>query len=181
MVCGILGVYPRFSFFHLQPALAFLVILAIYLINRTKLNPSYLLFIPLLILVLNFRNLQFGGVRFWSQEDLVLAKQIESDSSKDKPVYLLGLNSNLYTFSGRLPNKPWVDNFGWYLEIAGQQENVIKGLESNQPSSIFWRTPDAGNWYDIGTYQPKMITDWIQKNYKKKIEIQKGIWEWVRK
>ncbi len=181
LICGIVGVYPRFSFFHLQPGLVFLVILITYLMSKTKLSRYYILLIPLLVLILNFRNLQFGGVRFWNQNDLILAKEIESESPKGKPIYLLGLNSNLYAFANKLPNKPWVDNFGWYFEINSVQNSVIHGLESDPPSTIFWRTPDSGNWYDIGTYQPKMITDWIQKNYMKKMEIQKGVWEWVRR
>lgn len=181
LICGLIGVYPRFSLFHLQPGLVFITILIVYLMSKTKLKSYYLLLIPLLVLILNFRNLQFGGVRFWNQNDLVLAKEIEMVTPNGNPIYLLGLNSNLYAFADRLPNKPWADNFGWYLEIPHVQESVISGFEDNPPSSIFWRTPDLGNWYDIGTYQPKMITDWIQKNYKKKIEIQKGVWEWVRK
>lgn len=181
LISGIFGVYPRFSFFHLQPAIAFLVILIIYLADSFKFNSYYLLFIPLVILVINFRSLSFGRTRFWENSDLVLAQTIQNETPNGRPMYLLGLNSNLYSFSGRLPNKPWLDNFGWYLEIPGIQELVINSFKENPPASIFWQTPQDGNWYDIGTYQPKMISDWIKKNYVIKKEIQKGIWEWVKR
>lgn len=181
LICGVIGVYPRFSFFHFQPALSILVVIYVYLFSKTKTKVYFLLLIPFVVLVSNFKNLQYESVRFWNNGDLFLAKQIERETKKGAPIYLLGLNSNLYAFSDRFPNKPWVDNFGWYLEIAGVQESVVRSFESDPPQAVYWRTADSGNWYDIGAYQPKMITDWILKNYKKKIEIQKGIWEWVRK
>lgn len=180
-VCGIVGVYPRFSFFHLQPALAFFVLTLVYLFSKTKINSYCLLLVPVLILFLNFRSLQFGEARFWSQGDMNLASKIQSQTPKDEPIYLLGLNSNLYVLADRLPNKPWLDNFGWYLEIPGVQEEVVKSLSSNAPSKIFWRTPDGGNWYDLGVYQPKKITDWIVANYNMKGEIERGIVEWSKR
>ena len=61
------------------------------------------------------------------------------------------------------------------------QERVVNDLSKNKPSAIFWETPIDGNWYDIGAYQPKMITDWIKKNYKIKQEVEKGLWEWTEK
>src|SRR6266404_979076 len=175
-ICGIVGIYPRFSFFHFQSALAFLVILYFYISNKWKV----LFIIPVIVLLLCFKSLQIGEARFWTNEDIKLGQIIQKESLAGEPIYLLGLNSNLYAFADRLPNKPWLDNFGWYLEIAGVQQQVVNSFTNNPPSVIFWRTPDSGSWCDIGTYQPKMITDYIMKNYTRTKEIQKGIWEWKR-
>ncbi len=176
LVCGIVGVYPRFSFFHFQGALAFLVILYLYLIK----NKYILLISVFLILIFQYNQINLRGDRFWSKSDLELAQIIKNNSNESKPVYLLGLPSQFYVFSDRLPNKPWLDGFGWYLEIPGVQEEVIRGFKKNPPEEIFWETPIDGNWYDIGAYEPKMITDWIQENYIRKSEIQKGLWEWKK-
>ena len=177
LICGIVGVYPRFSFFHFQGALAFLIILYLYLIKN-----KYILLVPVfLILILQHNQVNLKGDRFWSQSDLDLAQIIKDNSVENKPVYFLGVFSSNYAFSDRLPNKPWLDGFGWYLEIPGIQEEVIQGFKKNPPEEIFWQTPLQGNWYDIGAYQPKMITDWIRKNYVRVKEIQKGVWEWKRK
>lgn len=182
LVCGVIGVYPRFSFFHLQPAIAFLVILYIYLCKYFTDKIFIVLFmIPFFSLFLSFKSLRFDEARFWTQTNLRLANVIQKETPKDKPVYLLGLDSDLYAFANRLPNSPWLDNFGWYLEIPGVQENVIKSFTQNPPSSIFWVIPENGNWYDIGTYQPKKITDWIQKNYNKDKEVEAGVWKWTKK
>ena len=171
-----------FSFFHFQAALAFLVISYIYLFQGFGGKTIYAIFlIPFLVLVINLRSLKFGEARFWGQSEISLAQTIQNETKKDETLYLLGLDSNLYTLSSRLPNTPWLDNFGWYLEIPGVQEEVLVSFEKKPPAKIFWKTPDEGNWYDIGTYQPQMITDWIRENYVKEKEIMKGVWEWRRK
>lgn len=181
LICGVLGVYPRFSFFHFQPALPFLIILCVYLLSKTKLKIYFLFLIPVFVLLVSFRDLQFRGNRFWEDGDLALAKTIQNETVADSPIYLLGLNSSLYAFSDRLPNKPWMDNFGWYLEIPGVQEDVINGFEKNHPEAVFWAIPQRGSWYDIGVYQPRLITDWIEKNYNMDKEVQRGILEWIRR
>jgi hypothetical protein len=181
-ILGAIGVYPRFSFFHFQTALAFFVILIFYLARSLPKKIIYgLLIIPVLVFMVNFKSLQFGETRFWNESDISLAKTIQERTNPDMPIYLLGLNSNLYAFSNRLPNKPWLDNFGWYLEIPGVQEKVLNSFKNNPPVKIFWVTPQSGNWYDIGTYQPQMIANYIKNNYMKTKEIEKGVWEWARK
>ena len=186
LICGIVGVYPRFSFFHFQSALAFFVIFIFYLCKKFN---YWLVLVPVLILVISFRSLHFGEARFWASSDLKLGQVIQNETPAGKPIYLIGLDSSLYAFSDRLPNKPWLDNFGWYLEIRGVQQDVISGFMSNPPSVVFWQTPQDGNWYDIGVYQPKMITDYIVKNYVRTKEIseachcviEKGVWEWIKR
>ncbi len=179
---GLIGVYPRFSFFHFQPALVFLIVLYSYVLRN--LNPKFLYIIcliPAFVFLVNFRTLKIGEARFWGEDDVKLGELIGNRTNKDETIYLLGLNSNLYAFADRQPSKPWLDNFGWYLEIPGVQEKVVDSFEKNPPSNIYWRTPDNGNWYDLGVYQPKQITDWINKNYNKEGEVEKGVWEWKRK
>ena len=144
---------------------------SIIMVRLTALSPG----------VLSFKSLQFGETRFWTSSDINLGQIIENETPSDKPIYLLGLNSSFYVFSGRFPNKPWLDNFGWYLEIPGVQEKVIAGFTKDPPSTIFWVTSENGSWYDIGTYQPKMITDWILRNYNQKVQVGKGVWQWTRK
>jgi hypothetical protein len=134
-----------------------------------------------IIIIANKNIIKSGEARFWTSEDINIGQILKNDTPEGQPIFILGLNSNLYALSRRLPNKPWLDNFGWYLEIPGVQEKVIASFVKNPPSAIFWRTPDPGNWYDIGAYQPKMIVDWIRKNYYMDKEVTKGVWEWKRR
>jgi hypothetical protein len=118
--------------------------------------------------------------RFYGADDFEMAQSIREEVPKEEKVFLLGLHSGLYTLADRLPPKPWTDNFGWYLEIPEVQEKIISRWQRNKPRAIFWREPNPGNWFDLGTYQPQKITDWIEKNYTKKEEIKSGVWLWKR-
>src|SRR5260221_4156572 len=182
LIAAIAGVYPRFSFFHFQAALSFLVILYAFALSNIKNSKLIylILLIPLIIFYLRSGSIIYGGNRFWD-EDKILSEKITRQTVMNKPIYLLGLNSDLYAISDKLPPKPWLDNFGWYLEIPGVQENVIKGFKDNPPEEIFWKTPVEGNWFDLGTYQPKEITNWIKSNYNRKQEVEREIWLWEKK
>ena len=182
LIAALLAVYPRFSFFHLQTALAILVILYGYLLSKIKVSPLLVIFYLLLIAFFVYQPVLAlywqKEVRFYGRDDIELAQLISERVEKDDKVFLLGLHSGFYVMADRLPPKRWTDNFGWYLEIPGVQEEILSRWEQNPPTAIFWRTPSQGNWFDLGTYQPKKIAGWIEKNYTKKEEIKPAIWLW---
>lgn len=186
--CALIAVYPRFSFFHFQSAIAILAILYGYLlsgIKLTRLTISYSL-LPLVIIFFLVHKPVLERdwhtePRFYTQDDIVLAKLIEDRVTGDKSVYIFGLHSGLYSLSNSLPPRRWTDNFAWYLEISGVQDEVISRWEDNPPKYVVWRTPSQGNPFDLGTYQPQKIAGWIEKNYTRKEEIKSGIWVWVKK
>jgi hypothetical protein len=119
--------------------------------------------------------------RFWSNHDLQLAQIIKEKTINSEKIYFLGLSSNYYVFVEKLPPKPWMDNFGWCFEYPGMQEEVIAGWNEEKPGNIIIVDAQPGNWYDLGTYQPKEIINWIEQNYIKKEEIEKEIWLWEKK
>ena len=119
--------------------------------------------------------------RFWSENDIELANIIKDNTAKDDLIYLQDLHSTLYVLADRLPSKPWTDNFGWFLEVPGVQAQTIEGWDKNKPKYVFVKDILLGNWYDLGTYRPKKITDWINKNYFRKEEIKTGVWLWKEK
>ncbi len=178
-------VYPRFSFFHLQTFIAISAIFFGYLLTRIR--KSYLLISLTLIITFAFIDYPIlkrdwgKETRFYSSSDKNIINVISQNVAPDENVYLLGLPSSYYGFSNRLPSKPWVDNFGWYLEIPGIQDQIISRWEENKPQKIIWQIPLGGNWYDLGTYQPDKITSWIEKNYIKKQLLADNIWLWENK
>lgn len=167
LAAGLIAVYPRFSYFHLQPALAFLIIFyAIIFENiNSKLKYTYLiLFIPIFLfinrLILPFQVMQSPTVD--SQVTFIKAL-----SQKKDRVFLVNVSSDKFVYSGTLPSRPWADNFGWYLEIPSIQESVIKGIEMDAPRYVFRQKPLDGNWFDLGVYEPKKILEYIKSNYTK--------------
>ncbi len=182
LILSLISVYPRFSFFHFQTSLALLCIF--YGLSREALAKWGLLFFALILIIVLHKLILIRQwrtePRFWSSSDIALAQIISSKVHSQESVFLLGLHSGLYSLANRLPPSPWTDNFGWYLEISGVQESVIVRWTKNPPSYIIWSTPKPGNWYDLGSYQPKYITNWIESNYTKKEEIQKGVFIWQK-
>lgn len=161
-IIGVFSVYPRFSFFHLQPALPFLSIL----IARNK-KHFVLAFIAIFILI-NFQYLKSnwnGQTRFLQKQDLVRLEVIKNLTLDSKNIYLLGLPSHYYAFLEKTPPKPWFDNYGWYFEVPNQQLEVLEKWSKNPPQKIIWQFPQSGNWYEIGVYQPATIAEWIKNNY----------------
>ena len=166
-------VYPRFSFFHFQLGIAFCAIF--YGVFFSKVKLSFILhstFYILLFVLISLPVLKSDWgkeARFWGKEEENVAEVIKDKTKTDDLVYLLGPQSGLYVLAGRLPPKPWTDNFAWYLEIPGIQEEIIKRWDSNKPEMVFTNNIQEGNWYDLGIYRPQKIVDWIKKEKIKQI------------
>lgn len=171
--------FPRFDYFRMQPTLAiFPILFATYL--KQKLYPAILILAALLFLLISWNNISFGSqVRFYDQSDLNLSEKMKKFLEKDDKVYLLGVQSGQYVFTKSLPLKPWVDNYIWYMEIPGIQDKVINSLNREKPEYIFWQPPLPGQWYEIGTYQPRKVTSYIKEKYKK-VSVVERVEVWQR-
>lgn len=180
---SLIMVYPRFSFFHLQLAIAFSAILFGVFLKTFRVNfllPSaYFLVTFVFVSLPSLRTNWQKETRFWGTNDLSLAQTIQREVAGS--VYLLGPHSALYGMSSKLPPKPWADNFGWYFEVPGVQEEIIRRWEQNPPGVVVWQEPLNGNRFDLGTYQPQKIVKWIKANYNKEEEIKEGVWLWRKK
>ena len=185
LAAGLVAVYPRWSFFHLQSALAVASVAWGYVFAKRR--GLVVVLLVMFGLVVIFSRLQVvarewrAEDRFYGKEDNELALVIKDRVGMGEKVYLMGIHSGLYSIADMVPPKPWTDNFGWYLEIEGVQDWVIEGWEAEPPEVIVWREPMRGNWFDAGTYQPAMIGNWIEKNYSKEGELVRGVWVWRRK
>lgn len=185
LTAALIAVYPRFSFFHMQPAIAFLVLAfaQIFLKLQKKWQQIYLSYVVIMVVLitsLSFKAAVGDSIRFYSMDDQKMAQKIAQVVKNSDKVFFLGINSSEYVFTNKLPPKYWSDNFGWYLEIPGVQEWVIEGLENEPPKKILWRIPSPGLWFNLGSYQPKKITEYIKTHYRKTDNIERGIEIWER-
>ncbi len=186
LLSSIIAIYPRFSFFHFQTVLIFLLI--IYLQIAINLRLKYkLIFLAFLIflLVSEIRLLlpysQWGGIRFFGSYEKGLAAEISKITKPNDRIFLMGPPSSIYPESRRLPPLNWADNFGWYLEIPGVQEWAIEGFKKIPPKYIFYQKPQPGNWFDLGTYKPKRMIEYMKSNYNYAGNLDEDIEIWQRK
>lgn len=157
LLISVILIYPRFSFFHFQTGIAFLAI--IFGVVNSYIKKPILIY-AYLILLLFLTPKDWGkNVRFVDDNSLLI--------EKSEKVYLLGSHSLNYVISNSLPPKPWIDNYGWYFEIPGIQQKMIDGWKVDPPKFVYLSKPEQGNWYDLGTYQPKRIVEYINMNYLK--------------
>lgn len=187
LIAGLVAIYPRFSYFHFQPSLVFFVLLYGYIAQGLNLQQRimgislfFLFLFPFIykpVFTFEWRK----DPHFYGRQEKEFAELLKTKVDDKRNVFLFGVPSQFYSMTGTLPPKPWTDNFGWYLEIPGVQENVVKHWGANPPDFVFWRFPSPGNWFDLGTYQPQKIAQWIKENYTKKEEFSPGIWLWERK
>lgn len=185
-ICGLLAIYPRFSFFHFQIALAFLPVVLIFFLNEKEKKVFISIFLSLILSVYfisipKIKTEWKKETRFLGFEEKMISKIIEENSDCKDKVYLFGSYSNLYIMANRIPPKRWFDNFGWYLEIDGVQEEILLRWREDLPQIILWQTPLVGQWFDLGVYQPKQISEFILKNYNRINEPYPGITLWKLK
>lgn len=175
LLAAVIIVYPRFSFFHFQSAIAFSAILFGLTLNKTK-GLAYLGLVLVLVAMPSIRLNWQKPPRFYTDADF----KISSALPEGKKVYLLNLPSSYYVFSKSFPPKPWVDNFGWYYAAPGVEDEVLSALQDNSPDYLLWKEAEVGEWWELGTYEPQNIRNWIKTNYNMREEVEKGIWLWTK-
>lgn len=184
MLIGLVGIYPRFSFFHFQPALGVAVVGVGYALGSATKAWRIVLISSLVLLAI---HTSYKGQIEWRREPRFLgkaeysfAKDLQNLTPSGK-LFLQGVHSTDYVLSGTLPPKPWGDNFAWYFEIPQVQEEFIEKWEQNPPEAVVWKTPSPGNIYDLGTYQPAKIVNWISENYTRGEQLRPGVWVWRKR
>ena len=185
IVATVIMAFPRFSYFHLQPAVAVLIIFYTTILKDSKRTATIFLLITLFYGITLWKDYRpFMGVetaRFYDNEELELAGFIKNNTTPEDKIYFLGPHSMLYILSNHLPPKPWIENFVWHFEIPTLQEKQIAGFEKEKNLVIFKQGPIDGNWYDLGTYQPKKINDYISQKFEIVNKDKSGIEVWKRK
>lgn len=183
-LAAVVTALPRFEWFRLQGAVAIFSCLIISLITTLPKRHLWLLIVPtffgvFLVVGDNFHVGQ-NQIRFYDNQTVELAKIIKKSSDPSDRIYLLNLSSTIYVLADRLPPRPWVDNYVWYFEIPGVQTKAIDGFIRDQVKVVVWKEPKSGNWFDLGTYQPKALTDYIRSRYRQSQKLGEGVYLWQK-
>ena len=108
LLASILAVYPRFTYFHLQPVLAtiFIVFGVIYVYLRKY---WYFIFLALVAALAVYPTLNYSfikSVRFYDEEDQKLINVISTLSTKEEKVSLVAISSSALFLPIDFPQSP---------------------------------------------------------------------------
>ncbi len=177
---------PRWGVFHLQPAVAFLSLLAPPAIFAFKKKQGFLKIFSSFLFVLFLLNTAILGYRkiilnwhkterFFDPNTQEIAHWIKENTLETDRIFVFNSEENIYFLSKRLPPQPWAINFPWYLELPGLQERIIQGLKLEKPKYIIFQPFLSGEKFEVGSYQPTLLTEYIFSNYKKVKEFEIAI------
>src|SRR3989344_8176299 len=184
----ILFAYPRFDYFHLISVVAAIAIVFgqnLEHLRKSSIAVKGAFLLSLIFLCLfTFRHLSNNWqkeIRFFEQDVFENARVIDLLVEENDKVYLQNAPDQLLSLSGTLPTKPWADDFPWYLEVANLQNRVRDELEAEKPRVIISQSYLKGEKYNLGSYRPDNIADYIDNNYENFAQIDGNLYIRVRK
>src|SRR3989344_6037285 len=184
----VLFAYPRFDYFHLIPLLAVISLLFgvnIYSLANSKVSTKGIFLVAVIFLGLftlrYFQKYWHEESRFFEQNVLKNARVINLLVGEDKKIYLQNAPDQLLVLSNTVPPKPWVDDFPWYLEVQNLQDKLIGSLDQDKPRYIIFQPYLEEKKYELGSYRPGDIADYIDNNYVNLDKIDNGLYIKIRK
>lgn len=175
-IVGGLGAYPRFEYFHFQPAIPFLA-LATGVFFSTKFWKNTLVEIFIIFYVLGslylfggffMRNFQ-EGTRFYEQDAQDMISYVRSNTKLGDKIFVMNWWDNIYALSDRLPAvDPWVPQLSWYTELPGIQGKMIEDLKSSKPKLVILNPYSESG---LSAYIPQKVYNYVMQNYKLKEKV----------
>lgn len=175
-IAGGFGAYPRFEYFHFQPAIPFLAIAAGVVVTNFRNLEKYLrifmifYFFGSLYLFSGYLLRDFGeGTRFYEQDVQDIASYVKRNTNTNDKVFVMNWWDNVYALTGTLPAiNPWVPQLSWYQELSGVQEQEVFGIIDSKPKMILVNPyTEAG----LSAYIPQRVYNYVLDNYKLKEKV----------
>jgi hypothetical protein len=137
-VVGTLGVYPRFEFFHFQPALPFvaLVFSGFILSNKSKYLKFVVLLVASIFLSVGIKRQLGNNTRFYESDMQKVSSLITNQYPPITSLYVINYWDNLYALTNTLPPKPLIPYIPWYLNYKDNYEVIVNSLKLKQPEMI---------------------------------------------
>lgn len=174
-IAGVMGTYPRFEYFHFQPAIPFLAMVAAIVVTGVKQNKlikTFLIFYMLgsVYLFANYfmRNWR-EGTRFLETDVTDIVFYVKNNTHGNEKIFVLNWWDNIYPLTGTLPaTDPWVPQLSWYQDIPGVQDREVENLRTVKPKLILFKEYEQ---VGLAAYKPQKVYDYIIANYKLKEQI----------
>jgi hypothetical protein len=175
-MAGSIGAYPRFEYFHFQPAIPFLAFASGLLFSETKkLKNLIVIFIAFYFLGCTYLLGQFliknwkEGTRFYEQDVQDVAVYIKANVKTNSKIFVMNWWDSLYALTDTLPAvNPWVPQLSWYQEIPGVQDKEVADLQNSNPKMII---QEPYSELGLSSYIPQKVYSYILENYKIKEKV----------
>lgn len=173
---GLMGAYPRFEYFHFQPAVFYLAIASALVFTSAWHKRDFVkAFIPIyalgsLYLFGGFFMRNWNeGTRFYETDVQDVVSYVKSNTRKDDKIFVLNYWDSVYTLSSTQPaTDPWIPQLSWYMDKDGIQEAMINGLKETRPKFIVFNPYlETG----LGSYKPVKVFNYIAANYRLKDKV----------
>ncbi len=173
---GAIGSYPRFEYFHFQPAIPYLAFAGgLVLGNLKSINRIVRVFIIAylvgsIFLFINYfmRNYK-EGTRFYERGVQEISTYLRSNTNSGDKVLILNYWDSVYAYSNTIPAAtPLVPQLEWYMELPNIQEKMLADLKTSNPKIILVNQYTERG---LSSYKPKIIYQYILENYKLKDKI----------
>lgn len=154
-VAGSLGMFTRFSYFHLQPALPFLAIL---------IADSWVLAIPAVLFFAKVMLADFGQpAKFLTPQILDNARVINQYIAPGEKTLILSSNDHYYFLTGTFPvGDFFTTSTSWNLAYPGIDEKITSALTADKPKFVV---------YEKG---PENVSNFITQNYRLVLKLSDG-------
>jgi len=166
---AILFALPRFGLFHFQPAVAFLAleIGSLYKCYKSYKDNKIYILISLMVIYLGFSWFRVIQSQ-WQKQDRFLepeiyqtAAKITLETDKNKSVLLVNGPELAYVLSDRLPPKPWLTLFPWFLELPGFQEKLINKFKQQNLEQLYRFPYQNEKEFVPGSYRPVKLLEYL--------------------
>ncbi|MBI2309940.1 hypothetical protein HYU89_03490 [Candidatus Collierbacteria bacterium] len=162
-------ILPRFGLFHFQPAIAFLALEIGRLYKSYKGYNNYKIYLlfgaaAVYLGFFWYRIIQAQWQkpdRFLEPEVYQTAAKLVLETDKSQPVLLVNGSELAYVLSDRLPPKPWLTQFPWFLELPGFQEKLIDKFKQQNLKQVYRFPYQNEGEFIPGSYRPEKLLEYI--------------------
>lgn len=141
-IFGILGTYPRWEWFHYQPALPFVAIIAslVFFNSNKKIERVVwsLLFIAVIFLSGRYIYRNWGlETRFYDSQTKKVVIEVKEKVLPNDKIQVINYWDNIYPLTDTLPSfKPWIPYLSWYLKYPSIENKYVYEMGINKPNVI---------------------------------------------
>ncbi len=162
-----LGIFTRFEYFHLQPALPF----AAMLLSGSLLTIPFLAVFAFLFLRFFVSNSSLPA-RFVTADILANAKTVNSVIAPGSRTFFFNSWDHYYYLTDTLPaGNYFVSQTPWNWSYPGVEEKFIRIMETDKPKHVV-----MGSCFQLKNvcYRPEKIAVYLNRNYREVLKLSDG-------